>query len=175
MSYVSNRHLTNVKGRIDYISNPKRQENIVDFYNSKDMNFWNQLAKENQEQFKITSHAKKNEKPVEAREFIIALPQNVDTTNLCKILCDDFKNRYGVECACAIHYKAKENNLHAHLIYAERELLPEPITVEQRVAPRTYYYDAKGKKCKKADAVKVVPKGTILEKGRTRSNKILCK
>ena len=38
MSYVSNRHLTNVKGRIDYISNPKRQENIVDFYNSKDMN-----------------------------------------------------------------------------------------------------------------------------------------
>lgn len=54
MSYVSNRHLTNVKGRIDYISNPKRQENIVDFYNSKDMNFWNQLAKENQEQFKIT-------------------------------------------------------------------------------------------------------------------------
>lgn len=168
MSYVSNRHLTNVKGRIDYISNPKRQENIIDFYNSKDINFWNQLAIENQEQFKITSHAKKNEKPVEAREFIIALPQNIDTTNLCKTLCDDFKNRYGVECACAIHYKAKENNLHAHLIYAERELLPEPITVEQRVAPRTYYYDAKGKKCKKADAIKVVPKGTILEKGRTK-------
>lgn len=169
MSYVSNRHLTNVKGRIEYISNPKNQENIVDFYNSKDMNFWNQLAKENQESFKENSKSKNgNYKPVEAREFIIALPQNVDTTNLCKILCDDFKNRYGVECACAIHYKAKENNLYAHLIYAERELLPEPITVEQRVAPRTYYYDAKGKHCRKADAVKVVPKGTIYEKGRTR-------
>ena len=84
MSYVSNRHLTNVKGRIDYISNPKRQENIVDFYNSKDMNFWNQLAKENQEQFKITSHAKKNEKPVEAREFIIALPQMLTPPTFAK-------------------------------------------------------------------------------------------
>lgn len=175
MSYVSNRNLTNVVGRIDYISNPKRQENIVDFYNSQDNNFWQQLALENQEQFKTSSNSKiANRKAAEAREFIIALPQDIDTTNLAEALCLDFKNKYGVDCACAIHYKAKENNLHAHLIYSERERLSEPLVVEQKVAPRTYYYDAQGKKCKKADAVKVIPKGTITQKGYTRyfGNKI---
>ena len=168
MSYVSNRNLSNVVGRIDYISNPDRQENIVDFYNSQNNLFWKQLAKENREQFKITSHAKRNRRPVEAREFIIALPQNIDTRNLAKELCDDFYQRYGVYCACAIHYKSKNDNLHAHLIFSERETLSEPKIVEKRVAPRTYYYNAQGKKCKKADAVKVVPKGTVLQKGYTR-------
>lgn len=168
MSYVSNRNLSNVVGRIDYISNPDRQENIVDFYNSQNNLFWKQLAKENREQFKITSHAKRNRKPVEAREFIIALPQNIDTRNLAKELCDDFYQKYGVYCACAIHYKSKNDNLHAHLIFSERETLSEPKIVEKRVAPRTYYYNAQGKKCKKADAVKVVPKGTVLQKGYTR-------
>lgn len=175
MSYISNRNLTNVTGRIDYISNPKRQENIVDFYNLQNNDFWVQLAQENQEQFKASSNSKRaNRKAAEAREFIIALPQDIDTTNLAETLCLDFKNKYGVDCACAIHYKAKENNLHAHLIYSERERLSEPLIVEQKVAPRTYYYDAQGKKCKKADAVKIVPKGTITQKGCTRyfSNKI---
>lgn len=183
MSYVSNRNLTNVIGRLDYISNEERQENIVEFYNSQDLDFWKNLAKENREQFKITSHAKRNRKPVEAREFIVALPQNIDTNGLAKFICDDFYKKYGVYCACSIHKKAlrdengniikDENgktiyNLHFHLIYAERELLPEPKIVETRVTPRTYYYDAQGKKCKKADAVKIVPKGTVLQKGYTR-------
>lgn len=175
MSYVSNRNLTNVVGRIDYISNSDRQENIIDFCNLQNNDFWVQLAQENQEQFKASSNSKRaNRKAAEAREFIIALPQDIDTTNLAETLCLDFKNKYGVDCACAIHYKAKENNLHAHLIYSERERLSEPLIVEQKVAPRTYYYDAQGKKCKKADAVKVVPKGTITQKGCTRyfGNKI---
>ena len=150
MSYVSNRNLTNVVGRIDYISNPKRQENIVDFFNLQNNDFWVQLALENQEQFKASSNSKRaNRKAAEAREFIIGLPQNIDTENLAERLCNDFKNKYGVDCACAIHYKAKEDNMHAHLIYSERERLSEPLVVEQKVAPRTYYYDAKGKKCKK--------------------------
>lgn len=169
MSYVSNRYLTNVAGRIDYISNSKRQENIIDFYNSQDIDFWKQLAKENREQFKASSNSKRaNRKAIEAREFIIALPQTIDTEGLAEYLCNDFKNQYGVECACAIHYKSKTNNLHAHLIFSERELLPAPIIVEQKVAPRTYYYDEHGKKCKKAEAVKIVPKGTITQKGCTR-------
>lgn len=166
MSYVSNRNLSNVVGRIDYISNEDRQENIVDFYNSQDLDFWKKLAKENREQFKV--YAKKGNKAVEAREFIIALPQDINTNSLAKKLCDDFYQKYGVYCACAIHYKSKNDNLHAHLIFSERELLPEPKVVETRVTPRTYYYNAEGKKCKKAEAVKIVPKGTVLQKGCTR-------
>lgn len=190
MSYVSNRNLTNVIGRIDYISNPKRQENIIDFCNLQNNDFWVQLALENQEQFKASSNSKRaNRKAAEARELIIAFPQDTDTTNLAEKLCLDFKNEYSVDCACAIHKKTVKDkegniikdengntlyNLHAHLIYSERERLSEPLVVEQKVAPRTYYYDAKGKKCKKADAVKVVPKGTVTQKGCTRyfGNKI---
>lgn len=161
--YSSARKLTNVAGRLDYISNPERQENIKSFFNTTDNDFWNKLAKESQEQF---TRAKTKGKCCEAREFIIALPQNCNWS--AKFLAEWFKEAYGVECACAIHYKKKENNLHAHLIFSERELLPEPSIVEQKIAQRTYYYDEKGKKCKKADAVKVVPKGTVIQEGKTR-------
>lgn len=161
--YSSARKLTNVVGRIDYISNPKRQENIIGFYNTTDNDFWHKLAKESQEQF---IRAKTKGKCCEAREFIIGLPQNCDWT--AEWIADWFKETFGMECACAIHYKKKENNLHAHLIFSERELLKEPLITEQKTAVRTYYYDEKGKKCKKADAVKVVPKGTILQESTTR-------
>lgn len=52
--------------------------------------------------------------------------------------------------------------------FAEREKLKEPIITEEKRAMRTYYYDDKGRKCKKDDAVKVVKKGTVLQKGVTR-------
>lgn len=161
--YSSARKLTNVVGRMDYISNPERQENIKSFYNTTDNEFWHKLAQESQEQF---TRAKTKGKCCEAREFIIGLPQ--DCGWKAEWIADWFKETYGVECACAIHYKKKENNLHAHLIFSERELLPEPSIVEQKTAARTYYYDENGKKCKKADAVKIVPKGTVIQEGTTR-------
>ncbi len=161
--YSSARKLTNVVGRVDYISNPERQEKIMSFHNTTDNEFWYKLAQESQEQFKQSgTHGK----CCEAREFIIGLPQNCGWK--AEWIADWFKETYGVECACAIHYKKKENNLHAHLIFSERELLSEPSIVEQKVAQRTYYYDEKGKKCKKVDAVKVVPKGTVIQEGNTR-------
>ena len=46
--YLSSRKLTNVKGRLKYISDEDRQENIIDFYNTTDDEFWKVLAKENQ-------------------------------------------------------------------------------------------------------------------------------
>lgn len=35
--YLNSRKLTNVKGRINYITNKKKQENIVDYYNTTDI------------------------------------------------------------------------------------------------------------------------------------------
>ena len=93
-------------------------------------------------------------KCIEAREFIVALPQNTQIT--AEQIAKWFKATYGVECAVALHWKESTQNFHAHIIYAERELLPEPQLIEHK---RTYYYDSNGKKCKKAEAVKVVPKG----------------
>lgn len=163
--YLDSRKLTNVKGRIKYITNKDKQENIVDYFNTADNEFWNMLAKENQERHR---QVKAGGKCCEARELIIGVPQNATIT--AKQICDSFKNKYGVECSCAIHQNNKKGivNRHCHLIFSERIKLDVPEIVEEKRAARTYYYDEKGKKCKKAEAIKTVKKGTIIQKGSTR-------
>ena len=163
--YLDSRKLTNVKGRIKYITNKEKQENIVDYFNTADNEFWKMLAKENQQRHR---EVKAGGKCCEARELIIGIPQKATIT--AEQICDTFKNKYGVECSCAIHQNNKEGiiNKHCHLIFSERIKLDIPEKVEEKRASRTYYYDEKGKKCKKAEAVKTVKKGTILQKGSTR-------
>ena len=163
--YLDSRKLTNVKGRIKYITNKDKQENIVDYFNTADNEFWKMLAKENQQRHR---EVKAGGKCCEARELIIGIPQKATIT--AEQICDTFKNKYGVECSCAIHQNNKEGiiNKHCHLIFSERIKLDIPEKVEEKRASRTYYYDEKGKKCKKAEAVKTVKKGTILQKGSTR-------
>lgn len=163
--YLDSRKLTNVKGRIKYITNKDKQENIVDYFDTADNEFWKMLAKENQERHR---QVKAGGKCCEARELIIGIPQNATIT--AKQICYSFKNKYGVECSCAIHQNNKKGivNRHCHLIFSERIKLDVPEIVEEKRAARTYYYDEKGKKCKKAEAIKTVKKGTILQKGSTR-------
>ena len=163
--YLDSRKLTNVKGRIKYITNKDKQENIVDYFNTADKEFWNMLAKENQERHR---QVKAGGKCCEARELIIGIPQNATIT--AEQICNTFKNKYGVECSCAIHQNNKEGiiNKHCHLIFSERVKLDVPEIVAEKRAARNYYYDEKGNKCKKAEAVKTVKKGTILQKGSTR-------
>jgi hypothetical protein len=49
-SFIQMSKLSNVKGRISYISDPKRQEYLyATFSTREDMAFWNDLAKECQE------------------------------------------------------------------------------------------------------------------------------
>ena len=84
--YLSSRKLTNVKGRINYITNKDKQENIVEYYNTTDNEFWRMLAKENQERHK---KVKAGGKCCEARELIIGIPQNSSVT--AKEICDNFK------------------------------------------------------------------------------------
>lgn len=163
--YLDSRKLTNVKGRIKYITNKDKQENIVDYFNTADNEFWKMLAKENQERHR---QVKAGGKCCEARELIIGIPQNATIT--AEQICNTFKNKYGVECSCAIHQNNKKGiiNKHCHLIFSERVKLDIPEIVAEKRAARTYYYDKKGNKCKKAEAVKTVKKGTILQKGSTR-------
>lgn len=163
--YLDSRKLTNVKGRIKYITNKDKQENIVDYFNTTDNEFWKMLAKENQQRHR---EVKAGGKCCEARELIIGIPQKATIT--AEQICDTFKNKYGVECSCAIHQNNKEGiiNKHCHLIFSERIKLDTPEIVAEKRAARTYYYDEKGNKCKKAEAVKTVKKGTILQKALTR-------
>ena len=72
-SFIQMSKLTNVKGRISYISSHARQENLYAVYETTDRNFWKELAKCNQEEFK-KSGTEGN--CTEARELIIALPES---------------------------------------------------------------------------------------------------
>ena len=72
-SFIQLSKLSNVKGRIDYITNPERQENLYATYETVQRSIWKFLAMENQQDFQKSGSAGKC---IEARELIIALPEN---------------------------------------------------------------------------------------------------
>ena len=95
-SFIQISKLTNVKGRIHYISSPKRQENLYAVYETTERKFWTELAKCNQMEFKKSGA---NGKCVEARELIIALPESFaeyDPEVLLYIFTEQFKKVYNV-------------------------------------------------------------------------------
>lgn len=91
--------LFDVRGRITYISSHAKQENLYAVYGTTECCYWTELARCNQQEF----HKSGTEgKCIEAREFIIAR-------------------------VSALHHNKRKTNYHIHLIFSERELLPEPI------------------------------------------------
>lgn len=103
------------------------------------------MAEENQREFKRSGTAGKC---IEARELIIALPeeyQYIRPNEVLKKFTDFFKEKYGVECAAALHHNKRKTNYHIHLIFSERRELPEP---EVKIASRNMFYDETGKHCR---------------------------
>ena len=143
-SFIQMSKLSNVKGRISYISDPKRQEYLyVTFSTREDMTFWNDLAKECKEEFRRYGT---EGKCIEARELIIALPEEYtqfDPNRVLQEFTEQFKKRYNVECVSALHHNKTKKNYHIHLIFSERRLLPEP---EVKIATRSVFYDELGKR-----------------------------
>lgn len=143
-SFIQMSKLSNVKGRISYISDPRRQEYLyATFSTREDMTFWNDLAKECQEEFK---HFGTEGKCIEARELIIALPEEYtqfDPNRVLREFTEQFKKRYDVECVSALHHNKTKKNYHIHLIFSERRLLPEP---DIKIATRSVFYDELGKR-----------------------------
>ena len=143
-SFIQMSKLSNVKGRIDYISDPKRQEYLyATFSTREDMTFWDALAKECREEFKRFGT---EGKCIEARELIIALPEEYtqyDPQQVLEDFTEQFKKRYGVECVSALHHNKTKKNYHIHLIFSERRLLPEP---DIKIATHSVFYDELGKR-----------------------------
>ena len=112
-SFIQMSKLSNVKGRISYISDPKRQEYLyATFSTREDMTFWNDLAKECQEEFKRFGT---EGKCIEARELIIALPEEYtkfDPNQVLREFTEQFKKRYDVECVSALHHNKTKKNYH---------------------------------------------------------------
>ena len=135
--------LHDVRGRITYISSHAKQENLYAVYETTDRSYWKELAKCNQEEFKKSGT---EGKCIEARELIIALPESFpdlyDTDKLLQMFTNRFKEKYGAECIAVLHHNKRKTNYHIHLIFSERELLPEPI---EKAATRNMFYDVNGK------------------------------
>ena len=166
---------TRLNRKIKYVKSHDVENKDKDFYNSTNDEFWKELAKESRDRFK---ESKPGGTCIEARSIIMGIPQNSNIT--AKEICGKFKEKYGVECICAIHTKRDEQgnitNKHAHIIYSERTLLDEPKIVEEKRSPRNRYYKKeKGKRVettkkeyeqhKSDDNYEFVPKGTITTKG----------
>ena len=143
-SFIQMSKLSNVKGRISYIADPKRQEHLYAAFSTReDMTFWDDLAKECQEEFRRYGT---EGKCIEARELIIALPEEYtqyDPNRVLREFTEQFKKRYDVECVSALHHNKTKKNYHIHLIFSERRLLPEP---DIRIATRSVFYDELGKR-----------------------------
>lgn len=142
-SFIQMSKLPNVKGRISYITSHARQENLYATYRTADNEFWNNLARESQQEFKRSGT---EGKCIEARELIIALPEvytRYEPQEVLEDFTEEFRRRYGVECVSAIHHNKRKTNYHIHLIFSERKLLPEP---DIKRATRSVLYDETGKR-----------------------------
>ena len=171
-SFIQMTKLSNVKGRITYISSHAKQENLYAVYETTERKFWRELAKCNQEEF-VKSGTEG--KCIEARELIIALPESFaeyQPDRLLQLFTNHFKQNYGTECIAALHHNKRKTNYHIHLIFAERKLLDEPII---KTANRNMFYDENGKhvRTKKEilgedgeirEGCHIVKKGEIYEK-----------
>ena len=165
--------LHNVRGRITYISSHAKQENLYAVYETTDRHYWTELARFNQQEFLKSGT---EGKCIEARELIIALPESFpdlyDPDRLLQMFTNRFKEKYGVECVSALHHNKRKTNYHIHLIFSERELLPEPI---EKIATRNMFYDEQKKHVRTKKEIlddrgnvrkgcKIIKKGEVYER-----------
>lgn len=172
-SFIRQSKLSDVAGRIDYISNPKRQEYLYATYQTEGVTpeFWKNLAREHQLDFKASGSAGKC---IEGREFIIALPESFvqyRADDVVRLFTETFHKRYGVECSSALHHNKAKTNYHIHLVFSERKMLEQP---EVKIATRNMFYDERGKHRRTKKEIvdeqgnlragcSIIPKGEVYE------------
>ena len=172
-SFIQITKLSNVRGRITYISSHAKQEHLYAVYETTERSYWTELARCSQQEFK-KSGVEGN--CIEARELIIALPESLYEQGmpdmLLKSFTDKFKEKYGVECVAALHHNKRMTNFHIHLIFSERQLLAEPVI---KIATRNMFYDEHGNHVRTKKEIldeagnirkrcKVIGKGEVYEK-----------
>ena len=111
--------LKNVVGRSEYISDNQRQEHIVLHSQENMIHSWNEYADYEKQ------NKKNKEENIQGREIIIALPNQLDQDReKLKEVVDDYSfNLLGDnrDFEYAVHWNKEKTNLHAHIIYSERE------------------------------------------------------
>lgn len=140
-SYCRQTKLSDISGRIDYITNPDRQEHFYAMYDTATPEFWKQLKEENHKEYNRYGCSGM---VVEGREWIIALEESLTKEEpeiILKTFTNAFSEKYGVDCIAALHHNKSESNYHIHLIYSERQRLAEPI---EKIATRNMFFDEQG-------------------------------
>ena len=84
-SFIQITKLSNVRGRITYISSHAKQEHLYAVYETTERSYWTELARCSQQEFKKSGV---EGKCIEARELIIALPESLFEQGM-PILCLD--------------------------------------------------------------------------------------
>lgn len=198
--YARIKPMTDAVGRADYISNPDRQEHLLAVSGQNDSDFWRRLSLDAQAAWRASGGAreravlKKNKdtgeletivvknKACEAREVHVALPRSIlemDAAGQQEVadkLQQHFTGKYGVDCLVGLHMSKTDNNVHAHILFSERQLLPEP---ETRRADRNAFIDQNGvrKRTKKEildDDGQLRPGCKIIKKGEILSERYFC-
>ena len=167
VTFIQHGKLTNVVGRIRYISDEKKQENLYAVYETVPRKYWRDLAKENQSDFRRSGTSGSC---IEARELIIALPREMtyyDPDKLLRYFVESYRKEYGTECIAALHHNKRKTNYHIHLIYSERQQLEEPV---RKIATRNMYFDPEGRHVRtKKEATtaegKLLPGYSMIPKG----------
>lgn len=171
-SYCRQTKLSDISGRIDYITNPDRQEHFYAMYDTATPEFWKQLKEENHKEYDRYGCSGM---VVEGREWIIALEESLTKEEpeiILKTFTNAFSEKYGVDCIAALHHNKSKSNYHIHLIYSERQRLAEPI---EKIATRNMFFDEQGhrKRTKKEilnpdgsirSGCTIISKGDIYEK-----------
>lgn len=145
---VTTTPLTNVRGRVDYISNAKRQEHLEAVYSEVDTGFWEELSAHCQKAAKEAGHKKARE----AREFMMPLANQLASEMSPKKLCEKISKKVkeitGTENIVAIHWNKTKSNYHCHIIVSENEA--EKTIKSGTVLTRNTYYDSDGKRSTKS-------------------------
>lgn len=118
-TFVRMSKLSNIVGRADYISNPARQEHIVLARSYADWKPYQEFERTHQRSSKANN---------EGRELIIALPN--EWAELSEVELASRMNELAQqiligkwEYQWAVHWNKSHTNLHAHLIFSERDRL----------------------------------------------------
>lgn len=168
---VTTTPLPNVGGRVDYISNPARQENLQAVYSEVDTDFWRGLSEHCQKSAAAAGHKKARE----AREFMMPLANDLFDMfvpyTLARVISQEVKEYTGTENTVAIHWNKTKTNYHCHIIVAENEAVEE--VKRGAVLTRNTYYAADGKRSTKSKCIdadgellpgcRFYPKGSCVE------------
>lgn len=111
--------INNVVGRSDYLAKKSKTEQLVLSVSSMkyDWQFYHRFEKENK---------KSNSDNNEARELVVALPNELDNDHeKLKEMCDEIASEIigdDHDFEYAVHWNEEHTNLHVHFLFSEREL-----------------------------------------------------